>query len=80
MVLASPLPASSIIVVPERYARKAGIIGSIHGATNDPSPAKTATARVTSAMCKIPHFIIKAFFQIFFKSCSVAFYSGTKYL
>jgi len=32
------------------YARNAGIIGKIHGATNDPSPANTATARVISTM------------------------------
>jgi len=36
-------------VVPEMYARNAGIIGKIHGATNDASPASTATARVISA-------------------------------
>ena len=35
-------------VVPDMYAKKAGIIGSMHGAQNDPSPAKAATAMVTS--------------------------------
>ena len=36
-------------VVPEIYAMNAGIIGNMQGAINDPSPASTATARVTSA-------------------------------
>ena len=36
-------------VVPEIYARNAGIIGKIHGATKDPNPARTATASVISA-------------------------------
>ena len=30
---------SSATVVPEMYARKAGIIGKMHGATNEPNPA-----------------------------------------
>ena len=37
-------------VVPEMYARNAGIMGKIHGATNDANPASTATARVISVM------------------------------
>ena len=44
------LEPSSVIVVPDMYARKAGIIGSMHGATNDPRPAITATNIVISAM------------------------------
>ena len=38
-------------VVPEIYAKNAGIIGSIHGAKNDPMPAKTATKIVISDIC-----------------------------
>ena len=38
----------SEIVVPEIYAKNAGIIGSIHGAKNDPTPAKIATKTVIS--------------------------------
>ena len=36
------------MVVPEIYARNAGIIGKIHGATKDPRPANAAIAIVTS--------------------------------
>jgi hypothetical protein len=32
------------------YARKDGIIGSIHGATNDAMPANKATSMVTSVI------------------------------
>ena len=46
------------------YARNAGIIGNIHGATNDPNPARIATASVTSAMYEIPYFSFKGFFHI----------------
>ena len=38
----------SEIVVPEIYAKNAGIIGSIHGAKNDPIQAKIATKIVIS--------------------------------
>jgi len=41
---------SSVTVVPDMYARNAGIIGRMHGATNDPSPASSATSIVGSAM------------------------------
>jgi len=41
---------SSVTVVPDMYARNAGIIGKIQGATNDPSPASNATSIVGSAM------------------------------
>ena len=44
------LELSSVTVVPDMYARKAGIIGSMHGATNDPRPAIRATSIVTSVM------------------------------
>ena len=38
----------SEIVVPEIYAKKAGIIGNMHGAKNELIPAKTATKIVIS--------------------------------
>jgi len=44
------LEPSSVIVVPDMYARKAGIIGNMQGATNDPRPAISATDIVTSVM------------------------------
>lgn len=47
------------------YARNAGIMGKIHGATNDPSPANAATAKVISATNQICDFSFKAFFHIY---------------
>ncbi len=44
------LEPSSVTVVPEMYARKAGIIGRMQGATNEPKPASNATNIVGSAM------------------------------
>ena len=44
------LEPSSVTVVPEMYARKAGIIGRMQGATNEPRPASNATNIVGSAM------------------------------
>ena len=44
------LDPSSVTVVPEMYARKAGIIGRMHGAINEPTPASNATNIVGSAM------------------------------
>ena len=41
---------SSVKVVPEIYARNAGIIGKIHGARKDPSPAMAAMPMVSSTM------------------------------
>ena len=38
----------SEIVVPEMYAKNAGTIGSIHGAKNEPIPAKNAITIETS--------------------------------
>ena len=38
------------MVVPDMYARNAGITGRMHGATNDARPATTATRMPTSAM------------------------------
>ena len=47
------LEPSSVTVVPDMYARKAGIIGNMQGATNDPRPAIRATNIVTSVMNQI---------------------------
>jgi hypothetical protein len=44
------LDPSSVTVVPEMYARKAGIIGRMQGAINEPRPASNATNIVGSAM------------------------------
>jgi len=41
----------SFNVVPEIYAKKAGIIGKMHGAINDPRPAENAISTVGSAIC-----------------------------
>lgn len=41
---------NSVMVVPEMYAKKAGIIGSIHGATKEPNPARAAMPKFTSDM------------------------------
>ena len=55
---------NSVMVVPEMYAKKAGIMGSIQGATNEPSPASAAMAKLISGMSKFYKFFIKALFQI----------------
>jgi len=44
------LEPSSVAVVPEMYARNAGIIGKIHGAIKELSPASTATKIVSSSI------------------------------
>jgi len=44
------LEPSSVTVVPEMYARKAGIIGRMQGAINEPRPASNATNIVGSAI------------------------------
>ena len=41
----------SFNVVPEICAKKAGIIGKMHGAINDPRPAENAISTVGSAIC-----------------------------
>ena len=64
---------SSVTVVPEMYARKAGIIGSMHGATNELRPASSATRTVTSAMKSIPDFSFKTFFHICTKNLQSVF-------
>ena len=53
----------SFNVVPEIYAKKAGIIGKIHGAINEPNPAENAISIVGSAMYWIHYFCFKALFQ-----------------
>jgi len=45
-----PLDPRSVTVVPDMYARNAGIMGKIHGATNELRPAPNATRIVGSAM------------------------------
>jgi len=70
------LEPSSVTVVPDMYARKAGIIGRMHGAINEPRPASIATNIVGSAMCSIYNFSFKAFFHIFSKSQYKPFLSG----
>ena len=47
-------------VVPEIYAKNAGIIGSIHGAKNEPIPAKNAITIETSATLLIHLDFIKS--------------------
>ena len=42
---------TSVNVVPEIYAKKAGIIGKIHGAIKDPNPAENAISIVGSVIC-----------------------------
>ena len=40
----------SVNVVPEIYAKKAGIMGKIHGAINDANPAENAISIVGSVI------------------------------
>lgn len=51
-------------VVPDMYAKKAGIIGKMHGATNDPNPANNATSIVGSDIPLILDFSLKFFLLI----------------
>ena len=44
------LDPSSVTVVPDMYARKAGIMGKIQGAINELRPASNATSIVGSAI------------------------------
>ena len=64
----------SLRVEPEIYAKNAGIMGKIHGATNEPNPANAATARVISDTIYFYNFCIKEFFQII--THSLTFYLG----
>ena len=50
-------------VVPEIYAKNAGIIGKIHGAKNDPIPAKNAIMIETSAIILLDYNFIKSLAQ-----------------
>lgn len=50
----------SEIVVPEMYAKNAGTIGSIHGAKNEPIPAKNAITIETSVTLLIHLDFIKS--------------------
>jgi hypothetical protein len=59
------LEPNSVTVVPEIYARNAGIIGKMHGATKEPSPASTATKMVSSAIRNYYNFSFKGLFQLF---------------
>ncbi len=74
-VIVSPffLELSSETVVPEMYARKAGIIGKMQGATNELRPASKATRIVTSAMELVLDFSFKAFFHISPQSFTIHF-------
>ena len=67
------LDPNSVTVVPEIYARNAGIIGKIHGAINELRPATNATSIVGSAILQNHNFSFKGFFQIFFVLDSNAF-------
>ena len=58
------LELSSVTVVPDMYARKAGIIGKIQGAINELKPASNATNIVGSDTIQIPDFPFKTFFHI----------------
>ena len=58
------LEPSSVTVVPDMYARKAGIIGRMHGATNEPRPASNATSIVGAAMWSVFHLTIKSILQV----------------
>ena len=63
----------SFNVVPEIYAKKAGIIGKIHGAIKDPNPAENAINIVGSAMYWIHYFYFKALLQILAVSNTLLF-------
>jgi hypothetical protein len=67
------LEPNSVTVVPDMYAKNAGIIGKIHGATNEPKPASNATKIVGSAISKICNFSFKALFQFFSQSFTIRF-------
>ena len=56
-----PLWFSSLNVDPEIYAKNAGIIGKIHGATNEPNPANTATARPEANTSEEPALVAERF-------------------
>ena len=72
------LEPSSVTVVPDMYARKAGIIGSMQGAMNELRPASNATSIVGSAMTQILDFPFKTFFHFFTQSLRNQFLTGMK--
>lgn len=49
------------MVVPEMYARNAGITGNMHGARNDPRPAKAAIAIVISCMIPLDVILLRLY-------------------
>jgi hypothetical protein len=53
------------------YAKKAGIMGRMHGATNDPKPANSATDIVGSGIPSVHDFSFKSFLR--FLDCSKTF-------
>ena len=70
------LDPSSVTVVPDMYARKAGIMGKMQGAINELRPASNATSIVGSAMIQIPDFPFKTFFHFFTQSKHNPFLTG----
>ena len=62
------LELNSVRVVPDMYARNAGIIGNIHGATKEPRPASSATNIVTSVISLLYNFSFKGLFHILIQS------------
>jgi len=70
------LDPSSVTVVPDMYARKAGIIGKMHGAINELRPASNATSIVGSATMQLSDFPFKTFFHIFAQSKRNPFLTG----
>ena len=67
------LEPNSVTVVPEIYARNAGIIGKMHGATKEPSPASMATKMVSSAIRHYCNFSFKGLSHIFTKFYYIPF-------
>ena len=51
------------MVVPEIYAKNAGMTGNMQGAKKEPSPAIAATIIVMSAITEFVYFFIKVFFN-----------------
>ena len=62
------LEFNSARVVPDMYARNAGIIGKIHGATKEPRPASSATSIVISGIFPLYNFSFKGLFHILIQS------------
>lgn len=62
------LELNSVKVVPDMYARNAGIIGKIHGATKEPRPASSANSMVISVISPLYNFSFKGLFHILIQS------------